>query len=94
MNPDHTHFPVLLLLSPTQKRGGRRGRGGGGLGGERGGGKIKSIVCTLEHGQTPSDQPLKENRVLPHVHHTRAISSGELPFSILCTLVKDSSVAS
>lgn len=54
-------------------------------------------TCTLtnpfEHGQTPSDQPLKETDV-PSCPSLDAISCEELHISIFIPIIKDSSIAS
>ena len=62
--PYHTHFPVLQGLSSTLLTPSPEEEGGGG---RRGGGEKKKVIqfvlpiYSLEHGQAPSGQPLKES---------------------------------
>lgn len=54
--------------------------------GERRGKRRKRRKKNQVHCQTLSDNELKENWVLPHSYHTRALNSGELPVGILHTI--------
>lgn len=70
MHPDSSHNHPPILVKPSKKPT-----------------KSNCSMCvahiySLEHGQTPSDQPSKENRILAHFHPLpEAINHEELQFS-------------
>lgn len=63
MIPEHTHLTVLpdLLPNPVPPYPPKKRR-------KREKYQVQFMwsLCSLEHDQTPGDQPLKENSVLPH----------------------------
>lgn len=81
--------PTLVTHLPQRNRGGEGGGGGRGRGLGRGGnGGVKNKSNRLTGAWSIlSDQPLKENWVLPHPTPPEAINSGELHVSILNTIV-------
>ena len=54
--------------------------------------KVQFVLSmySLEPGQTPSSQPLKETESFPTCTHARSMNCGELHFSILTMLFKSS----